>query len=988
MRKIWKTLAAFGLSAALCVPIAACSAGQNGKSAYEIAVENGFEGTEQEWLESLKGEPGEPGTSGSDGQNGAAGQDGVGVKDAEINDKGELVITLTNGQVLNLGVVVGADGEQGPEGPQGKPGEDGEDGEQGPAGPQGPQGEPGENGEDGVQGPAGPQGPQGEPGEDGEDGVGIDDITYRYEYDAEEDCFYTVIVFELSDGSTKEVKVPSAAAGAGVSYSAATTEEAMALYNGGAESIELTADNYTAASKDELEVLFKFGAKKVTFADDIAVVPQGTGSGAVAQFTIANDMTIDLNGRKLSVNAEAGVSYSYVPVLICIDGADVVFEGDGTIDAEAGNDTSYGVNIINGGRLTINGGRYYGAMTAVQVTKGELIVNDGYFGLAKTISEATGDQYAKYIVNCIDSAYADGSAKITLNGGTFGYDYSAGAESDGGTYIADGLLSFGTEEGAYTIGTPEEAAAAGYVASVGQASYQTVAEAVEAVPAGKISVIEVFADAKQSAPLAIIASMTIRSSEGATLTFDNCGAIQIQADGVALVLENIALQGVGAAGTEAGANAGISCGTGNLTTNYAVELTLTDVTIDGFDYGIYLAAQSGAGKAATVQANALAVQNCLIKGVYAENLTDSAFDGCTFANNGTDPDKVNESFKAWVSGVDINLKYGDYANIAFTGCTFEGNGANNGGALLIKARDDGSYASDPATLTGVTVTGCTFIGNNKNIVLGEPDKNNRTPAEVTIDDESLITADHRFGKNIATTEAFTAALASAQDGDALTLTGEIELTSPLTIDKAITIDGMGEGTISACSITARADVTFRDITLKSPTNANKNATHVYAYAGCETLIFEGVTFSDPQWEAIQITSKDLKKLVVDRCTFTAANVDGAESSYGNSANEAIRFIHVQPLVTDNVVADITITNNTFQNCDKVVDSVVGIFYVADGSTLTVGNNTFADCNAPNEDGTSGMFCFGWPAQEGVDYVDIWSAATNTTFTYGSETVTK
>ena len=982
MRKIWKTLAAFGLSAALCVPIAACSAGQNGKSAYEIAVENGFEGTEQEWLESLKGEPGEPGTSGSDGQNGAAGQDGVGVKDAEINDKGELVITLTNGQVLNLGVVVGADGEQGPEGPQGKPGEDGEDGEQGP---EGPQGEPGEDGEDGVQGPAGPQGPQGEPGEDGEDGVGIDDITYRYEYDAEEDCFYTVIVFELSDGSTKEVKVPSAAAGAGVSYSAATTEEAMALYNGGAESIELTADNYTAASKDELEVLFKFGAKKVTFADDIAVVPQGTGSGAVAQFTIANDMTIDLNGRKLSVNAEAGVSYSYVPVLICIDGADVVFEGDGTIDAEAGNDTSYGVNIINGGRLTINGGNYYGAPSAIQVQAGELIVNDGYFDLAETCKAEVFDSMAKYIVNCIDSAYEDGTAKITLNGGTYTYDYSVSPEKSG-TYIADGLISYKTEEGSYTIGTPEEAAAAGCVASVGQAAYETLAEAIAAVE--DKGTIEVLANVTQNTPLAIAKSMTIRSSKGATLTFDNCGAIRIRADGVDLVLENIVLQGVGAAGTEAGANAGISCGTGNLTTNYAVELTLTDVTIDGFDYGIYFAAQSGAGKAATVQANALAVQNCLIKGVYAENLTDSAFDGCTFANNGTDPDKVNENFKAWVSGVDINLKYGDYANIAFTGCTFEGNGANSGGALLIKARDDGSYASDPATLTGVTVTGCTFIGNNKNIVLGEPDKNNRTPAEVTIDDESLITADHRFGKNIATTEAFTAALASAQDGDALTLTGEIELTSPLTIDKAITIDGMGEGTISACSITARADVTFRDITLKSPTNANKNATHVYAYAGCETLIFEGVTFSDPQWEAIQITSKDLKKLVVDRCTFTAANVDGAESSYGNSANEAIRFIHVQPLVTDNVVADITITNNTFQNCDKVVDSVVGIFYVAEGSTLTVGNNTFADCNAPNEDGTSGMFCFGWPAQEGVDYVDIWSAATNTTFTYGSETVTK
>lgn len=30
-------------------------------SAYAIAVKNGFEGTEEEWLASLKGEPGDPG---------------------------------------------------------------------------------------------------------------------------------------------------------------------------------------------------------------------------------------------------------------------------------------------------------------------------------------------------------------------------------------------------------------------------------------------------------------------------------------------------------------------------------------------------------------------------------------------------------------------------------------------------------------------------------------------------------------------------------------------------------------------------------------------------------------------------------------------------------------------------------------------------------------------------------------------------------------
>lgn len=40
--------------------------GSNGRSAYQIAVDNGFIGTEQEWLDSLEGPPGEPGPAGSD----------------------------------------------------------------------------------------------------------------------------------------------------------------------------------------------------------------------------------------------------------------------------------------------------------------------------------------------------------------------------------------------------------------------------------------------------------------------------------------------------------------------------------------------------------------------------------------------------------------------------------------------------------------------------------------------------------------------------------------------------------------------------------------------------------------------------------------------------------------------------------------------------------------------------------------------------------
>ena len=50
--------------------------GQDGKSTYEISVENGFEGDESAWLESLKGADGAQGPKGADGTNGAKGETG------------------------------------------------------------------------------------------------------------------------------------------------------------------------------------------------------------------------------------------------------------------------------------------------------------------------------------------------------------------------------------------------------------------------------------------------------------------------------------------------------------------------------------------------------------------------------------------------------------------------------------------------------------------------------------------------------------------------------------------------------------------------------------------------------------------------------------------------------------------------------------------------------------------------------------------------
>ena len=78
--------------------------GKDGRSAYEIAIENGFVGTVAEWLESLKGKDGIdgkdglPGKDGKDGADGLPGKDGTNGKDGRdgIDGKDGVSPDLTN----------------------------------------------------------------------------------------------------------------------------------------------------------------------------------------------------------------------------------------------------------------------------------------------------------------------------------------------------------------------------------------------------------------------------------------------------------------------------------------------------------------------------------------------------------------------------------------------------------------------------------------------------------------------------------------------------------------------------------------------------------------------------------------------------------------------------------------------------------------------------------------------------------------------------
>lgn len=71
---------------------------KDGKSAFEIAVEHGFVGTETEWLESLRGTDGKDGLPGKDGADGLPGRDGTNGKNGVDGKNGTDGISGSDGK--------------------------------------------------------------------------------------------------------------------------------------------------------------------------------------------------------------------------------------------------------------------------------------------------------------------------------------------------------------------------------------------------------------------------------------------------------------------------------------------------------------------------------------------------------------------------------------------------------------------------------------------------------------------------------------------------------------------------------------------------------------------------------------------------------------------------------------------------------------------------------------------------------------------------
>ena len=239
------------------------------------------------------------------------------------------------------------------------------------------------------------------------------------------------------------------------------------------------------------------------------------------QLTINKSITLDLNGKTIRNTVDIWGDKANA-ILSITNGAKVTITGNGTIDAKE-NDC-YTINVVKGD-LTIENGTFYGNVSVVQVKEGTLSVKGGTFDLHQKWEGSS-----KYLFNCIDKAYVDGSANVAISGGTFvGFDPNVSPEQkvDGKTpsFAAPGVGITRNENGSFT-------AVDGMTAQIldkdGNSvnAYNTLAEAVAAAQNGQT--VRLLANVAESS-IKVNANITIDLNKmTVTGSFVTYGEVTIQ----------------------------------------------------------------------------------------------------------------------------------------------------------------------------------------------------------------------------------------------------------------------------------------------------------------------------------------------------------------------------------------------------------------------------------------------------------------------------
>ena len=167
---------------------------------------------------------------------------------------------------------------------------------------------------------------------------------------------------------------------------------------------------YPVANVTELkEALTNGGVVAVT--EDIQT--NNSEDTAEARIVISQPTTLNLEKKIITPNDMGNNNVNFCALIVDADTTINAGENGGI---DTGVNGGYGINVRNGATLTINGGYYYGGGTTVQVQEGTLIINGGTFACEPYSNPTYG---YNFLINCLDSAYKNGTAKVVIQGGTF-----------------------------------------------------------------------------------------------------------------------------------------------------------------------------------------------------------------------------------------------------------------------------------------------------------------------------------------------------------------------------------------------------------------------------------------------------------------------------------------------------------------------------------------------------------------------------------------
>ena len=183
------------------------------------------------------------------------------------------------------------------------------------------------------------------------------------------------------------------------------SKDGLTVFNNGAVTVATTADEVQNAIKNVAAdgKLYLKLTEGVT-VDEVLAVAGGDVTIDATDKTVAN--TADL------WNGDTG-AWSLVSAR---ETANVTVMGG---NFKAKENDCYAADVYDKtAKLVIKGGNFIGNVTAVYVYEGELVIEGGFFDIQQLNSNNVQDGYG-VLINCYDANFKNGTAKVTITGGTF-----------------------------------------------------------------------------------------------------------------------------------------------------------------------------------------------------------------------------------------------------------------------------------------------------------------------------------------------------------------------------------------------------------------------------------------------------------------------------------------------------------------------------------------------------------------------------------------